>query len=246
VREIVDERKLVQREPHLSLGAYGAAKVLHAALMAAGQSLILTLAVLVSAVVGLPLFTLWAILFLTTVSGALLALLLSALCDESATALAWFPLVLVPQVVFGGLLFPYGPTRPFVIARTPLEVVAMPDELLRKPVESGALRAVGGLAVSRWALEGYAAQTYEQDLSDPTALKEAMIVASFVPLTLSDAPVADRLLEYGTALTKSSQSVAPPDIDAGSSRYLLVLAAFAALQAAALIVVLPIRDPRRV
>src|SRR5262245_20867844 len=62
VREIVDERRLVQREPHLSLLAYGIAKILHAALMAALQSLIVTIFVSFSGVVPLSWITLWLIL----------------------------------------------------------------------------------------------------------------------------------------------------------------------------------------
>ena len=75
--------------------------------MAAFQSAVLTVAVALSGCVSLPPPYVWIILFLTTVSGAFMALMLSALCDEAATALAWFPLLLVPQVVFGGFLFPY-------------------------------------------------------------------------------------------------------------------------------------------
>ena len=69
VREIVDERRLIQRDPHVSLFAYASAKILHAALMAAGQSLIITMFVRFSGVVFLPLFTLWAILFLSDALG---------------------------------------------------------------------------------------------------------------------------------------------------------------------------------
>src|SRR4029434_8411764 len=147
-------------------------------------------------VVFLPLYTLWPILFLTTLAGCLLALILSALCDEAATALAWFPLMLVPQVVFGGFLFPFGATHPFTVNVKTAHVIEMPPELVRRPVTSGALRLAGALAVSRWAFEGYAAQVYEQDLSDQDALLEAVKVNALVPVTLTDAPRADRLYEH--------------------------------------------------
>ncbi len=180
VREVVDERRLVQREPHLSLLAYGLAKIAHASMVALGQSLILTLFVRSSGVVSLPLPALWTILLLTTVSGSMLALVLSALCDEAATALAWFPLVLVPQVVFGGFLFPYGPTRPFALEAKTGQVTVMPAPLIREPVTQLSLRAAGAVCVSRWALEAYAAKVFERDLADQDALEEAVRVAFFV------------------------------------------------------------------
>jgi len=244
VREIVDERRLIQRDPHVSLFAYGTAKILHAALMAAGQSLILTVFVRFSGVVFLPLYTLWAILFLTTLSGCLMALVLSALCDESATALAWFPLMLVPQVVFGGFLFPYGDTRPFTVNRQTGQVIEMPAPLVRNAVRSGSLRLAGAFTVSRWALEGYAAQVYSQDLSDPDALREAVQVNFFVPLTLSDVPIGDRLVEHFTALGRGVGRP-PPSLDVPAGRYLFLLVLFVAIEGVLLVVILPLRDPRR-
>jgi hypothetical protein len=244
VREIVDERKLVQREPHLSLLAYGAAKILHAILLAAGQSAILGLLVQMSGVVWLPFYQVWTVLFLTTVAGSLLALVLSALCDEAATALAWFPLVLVPQVVFGGFLFPFGDTKPFDLNSATGQVTVMPEALVREPVRDPVLRAAGAVAVSRWALETYAALAFEQDLASNDSLQEAIQVSFFVPLSLSDVAVADRLLTHLNNRS-TGQSLSAPKIDAESTRYLLVLVLFVACQALMLLVALPLRDPRR-
>jgi hypothetical protein len=244
VREIVDERKLVQREPHLSLLAYAVAKIIHAIVISAGQSLIMTMSVLASGLVGLPLLSLWLILCLTTVSGSMLALLLSALCDEASTALAWFPLLLVPQVIFGGFLFSYGPTKPFTIAPATNRVVLMPPELTRNPVQHWSLKVAGAMCVSRWALESYAAQVFEQNLAEPGHLQEAIQVSFFVPLTLADASIGDALITYVTASMRG-QPGAPPRFDAGTGRYLAVLLMFVVVQAALFVLVLPIRDPRR-
>lgn len=243
VREIVDERKLVQREPHLSLLAYAVAKIVHAILMAAGQSLIMTMCILASGIVGLPLLSLWLILCLTTVSGSMLALLLSALCDEAATALAWFPLLLVPQVIFGGFLFSYGPTKPFTIAPETGRIVLMPAELTRNPVRHWSLKVAGAICVSRWALESYAAEVFEQNLGDASHLQEAIQVSFFVPLTLVDVSIGDTLITYVTAVR--GQPGAAPRINAGGGRYLAVLLMFVVVQAALFVLVLPVRDPRR-
>jgi hypothetical protein len=237
VREIVDERRLVQRDPHLSLLAYALAKILHAGLMALGQSLVLTLAVVFTGVVHLPFTLLWILLFLTTLSGALMALVLSALCDEAATALAWFPLLLVPQVVFGGFLFPYAKTTPF---RPDSDMVTvMPERLIRKPVDSWLIQTAGALSVSRWALEGYAAHAYARDLSDRKAFEEAAQVNVFLPVILSREDVSDRLLAYA-----QGQS-GPPILHTWGPLYLVILVFFAAAQAGALVLIMPLRDPRR-
>ena len=244
VREIVDERRLVQRDPHVSLLAYGAAKLLFATAMAAFQSAVLTVAVALSGCVSLPPPYVWIILFLTTVSGAFMALMLSALCDEAATALAWFPLLLVPQVVFGGFLFPYYGTRPFLPNPETRQVDVTPARLAPKAVNSRLLQLAGTLTVSRWALESYAAQVYERDLSNAEALDEAVKVNAFVPVTFGD-DMAYPLYQHVSARTRG-ELPSPPRLHAGRFLYLLLLVFFAGAEAAALIVILPARDPRRV
>jgi hypothetical protein len=243
IREIVDERRLVQREPHLSLLAYGLAKIMHALVLGAAQSVIVALFLQQTDVVRLPFPNLWMILFATTVAGALLAMLLSALCDEASTALAWFPLLLVPQVVFGGFLFPYGDTRPFHVDEHTQALTVMPEPLIRVPVSSPLLRAAGALCVSRWALEAYAAEVFEQDLKDDR-LQEAIQVAFFIPLTLVDRPIGSRLLDY---VSRGGAAGGQPALvlDAGSGRYRMVLASFVLGEALLLLCLLPLRDPRR-
>ncbi len=244
VREIVDERRLIQREPHLNLLAYGVAKILHAFVLGGAQSIIMALCLQLTDVVRLPFANLWLILFLTTVAGSLLALILSALCDEASTALAWFPLLLVPQVVFGGFLFPYGDTRPFEVNQTTKVVTVMPEPLIRTKVSSTLLRSAGTLCVSRWALEAYAAEVFEQGLSDKDRLREAVLVSFFMPLTLVDRQVSGRLLEYVSQGGPDGVQRAP-EFDAGRIRYRLVLGAFVLVKAILLLCLLPIRDPRR-
>jgi len=236
VREVVDERRLVQRDPHLSLLAYALAKILHAGLMAAGQSLILTMAVLLTGIVHIAAPMLWILLFLTTLAGALMALVLSALCDEAATALAWFPLLLVPQVVFGGFLFPYGHTIPFSPGRP---VTVMPDALVREPVRNLLIQTAGVFTVSRWALEGYAAQVYARDLGNADAFEEAAKVNVFLPATLAREDVSRRLLDYATGYS------AVPSLHTWAPLYLVILVFFAGAEAGALVLIMPLRDPRR-
>jgi hypothetical protein len=244
VREIVDERRLVQRDPHVSLLAYAVAKLLFAAALAALQSGVLTLAVATTGVVHVALPIIWIILFLTTLAGSFMALVLSALCDEASTALAWFPLLLVPQVVFGGFLFPYHSTQPFTLNRPEGRIDVTPRSLAPKAVDNPMLQVAGALTVSRWALEAYAAQVYEQNLSNDDALEEAVKVNAFVPVTFGDdvaRPLYDRL-------EAAARNAPPPGrrLYGGSILYLVLLVFFVGVEAAALVAILPWRDPRRV
>lgn len=243
VREIVDERRLVEREPHLNLVAYGLAKLVHAVALAGVQATIVTLCLGVTDVVRLPLANLWVIVFLTTLAGSLLAMILSALCNEASTALAWFPLLLVPQVVFGGFLFPYGATRPFDLERTTHVVTVMPEPLIRPKVTSPLLRAAGAVCVSRWALEAYAAEVVGQDLDDADRLEEAVLVSFFMPLTLVERQPSDELLAH-LAAPPAPERLAPR-IASDRWTYRGILLAFVVAEAAFLLMLLPLRDPRR-
>src|SRR5262249_4037809 len=155
---------------------------------------------------------------LTTVSGALLAMLLSTLCNEASTALAWFPLLLVPQVVFGGFLFPYADTAPFAAEAKTHAVIVMPRPLIRSTVDSPLLKVAGAVVVSRWALEAYAAEVFSQDLSDADHLREAIQVSFFMPLTLTDRQISGALLDYVRA-GGSDGTAKPPAFDASVERY---------------------------
>jgi hypothetical protein len=244
VREIVDERRLVQRDPHVSLLAYAVAKLLFATALALLQSGVLTLAVAATDVVHLAPPMVWIILFLTTLAGSFMALALSALCDEASTALAWFPLLLVPQVVFGGFLFPYHATQPFALNERTRQVDVTPETLAPRAVDNPLLQLAGALTVSRWALEAYAAQVYEQNLSSDRALMEAVKVNAFVPVTFGDdvaPPLFERLQAKAQGNTPSG-----PRLDGGGIIYLVLLVFFVGVEAAALVAILPLRDPRRV
>ena len=236
VREIVDERRLVQRDPHLSLLAYALAKILHAGLMAFGQSLILTIAVLLTGIVHLAPPMLWILLFLTTLSGALMALVLSALCDEAATALAWFPLLLVPQVVFGGFLFPYGQTIPFPprVSDRDGDAGSAGAAAGEEPPHPGR-RRVHGVAVGTRGLcrAGLCAGSLERRI----AFEEAAKVNTFLPATLSSEDVSDRLLAYARGLTMA------PSLRTWAPAYLLILMFFAGVEAGALVLIADPRSP---
>jgi hypothetical protein len=217
-----------------------AAALLGSASIAAVQSVVLTVAVALSGCVALPPPYVWIILFLTTLSGAFMGRILSALCGNAATALLWLPLLLVPQVIFGGLLFPYYPTQPFAIDPRTGKVEVMPRALAPPAVSSWPLQIGGALVVSRWALEAYAALVYERDLSDQTALREATAVNAWVPVLFGD-DIAHPLWLHVRAQSLGEPTTAPR-LRGGGVYYLLLLLVFAGVEAAALVVIQPGRD----
>jgi hypothetical protein len=219
------------------------ANVRRAVLQAAVQGALLTVAVVQSGCVALPVPYVWIILFLATVSGALMGLILSALCGGAATAAGWLPLLLVPQVVFGGFLFPYYPTQPFAIDPAKGQVEVMPHALAPPAATSGPLQLAGAFVVSRWALEGYAALVYERDLADPAALAEAVKVNASVPVLFGD-DVAHPLWLHVRAQTRGEPTT-PPALRGGSRYYFAVLLGFPLAEAAALWAVLSARGSRR-
>ncbi len=221
----------------------GGRRLRAAVLRAAVQSALLTIAVVQSGCVALPAPFVWIILFLATVSGAIMGLILSALCGGAATAAGWLPLLLVPQVVLGGFLFPYYPTQPFAIDPVKGQVEVMPRALAPPAATSWPLQLAGGFVVSRWALEGYAALVYERDLSQPAALAEAVRVNAFVPVLFGE-DVAHPLWLHVRARSLGEPTT-PPALRGGSRYHLAVLLGFPLAEAAALWAVLSARGPRR-
>jgi len=223
-------------------GRSGVRALFEPASMSAVQSVILTLAVALSRCVALPPPSLWIILFLATFSGALMGRILSTLCGSVAAAVLWLPLLLVPQVIFGGLLFPFYPTQPFAVDARSGKVEVMPPALAPRTAISWPLQIGGGLVVSRWALEAYAALVYERDLANPAALREATAVNAAVPVLFGD-DIAHPLWLHVRARSLGEPTTVPR-LRGGSAYYLVVLLVFAGVEAAALLAIRQSREPR--
>lgn len=107
-REIVKERPYFRRERRAGLSAlsYLASKALVLALLAFLQSLVLAVVVNLWIPLRGPLPVYFAILFLTTIAGTALGLLLSALCGTVDKAVGFVPLLLIPQILFSEFVLP--------------------------------------------------------------------------------------------------------------------------------------------
>ncbi len=113
-RELVKERAVINREHQVGLrvSAYVGARFAVLALLCLAQSVLLLLALVPGS--GLPIagvllpavVELWLTLWLALLGGVAMGLLISAIVSNSDRAISAVPLVLLPQIVLAGLIFP--------------------------------------------------------------------------------------------------------------------------------------------
>ncbi len=141
--EIVRDRRVLRRERflHLSPGAYAGAKLLHVALLALLQSAVCAAAG--ALVLQLPGFflRLWLVLFSAGVCGGFLGLNVSARFRSAVTVYILLPLLLLPQMLLGGLIVGF-------------------DDLRFRDAPNAWPPWLGELTASRWAFEALAVGQY--------------------------------------------------------------------------------------
>jgi ABC transport system ATP-binding/permease protein len=112
--EIVRDRRVLRRERflHLSWSAYAGAKMLHIVLLALIQTGIC--AGIGVGLLHIPDFfaKLWFVLFSAAVFGGFLGLIVSARFKSAVTVYILLPLLLLPQMLLGGLIIAYDDLRP--------------------------------------------------------------------------------------------------------------------------------------
>ena len=142
--EIVRDRRVLQRERflHLSWSAYAGAKLLHVGLLALLQTG--ACALIGAWVLRLPdfLFQLWFVLFSAAVFGGFLGLNVSARFKSAVTVYILLPLLLLPQMLLGGLIIGY-------------------DDLRSRDAPHAYPPAIGELTASRWAFEALVVEQFQ-------------------------------------------------------------------------------------
>ncbi|NCA82709.1 MAG: ATP-binding cassette domain-containing protein [Opitutae bacterium] len=142
--EIVRDRRVLRRERflHLSWSAYSGAKMLHVALLALLQTALC--AGIGVAVLRLPGFfpRLWFALFSAAVFGGFLGLNVSARFKSAVTVYILLPLLLLPQMLLGGLIIAY-------------------DDLGGRDAPHAYPPALGELTASRWAFEALVVEQFQ-------------------------------------------------------------------------------------
>lgn len=152
-REIVNEQHVLFRELRCCFGVmpYLAAKFIVLTLIVALQTALLV-ALVGPAMLGLTVMAglkLWGVLWLTAVDAVSLGLLLSAASPSIRVALTLVPLLMLPQILFGGLLRP-GPSA---VEETPPPVIASPAANQTQDRLDATAVAMRSLAIQRWGFE---------------------------------------------------------------------------------------------
>ena len=150
-REIVSEKAILRREVRscTGLGAYLSGKMVVQVILRGVQTGLLAV-MCAPALLQLPwsgTFELWGILWLVSVTAACLGLLISSLAASSAVALTAVPVIIIPQLLFGGLLRP----------------------LSHIPAEASWTRLAAMLNIQRW---GFQASLYVDELANRITLQQ--------------------------------------------------------------------------
>ncbi|MGD9781820.1 MAG: ATP-binding cassette domain-containing protein [Kiritimatiellia bacterium] len=144
--EIVRDRRVLRRERflHLSWSAYSGAKMLHVAGLAGLQTALC--AAIGVGVLRIPDFfgKLWFALFSAAVFGGFLGLNVSARFRSAVTVYILLPLLLLPQMLLGGLIVDY-------------------DDLRSRAAPNAYPPWIGELTASRWAFEALVVEQHQSN-----------------------------------------------------------------------------------
>jgi ABC-type multidrug transport system ATPase subunit/pSer/pThr/pTyr-binding forkhead associated (FHA) protein len=158
VREIVDELPIYRRERQcdLSLSSYLGAKVVYLALVAAVQSLLFVGVLAGMGALDNHLPECFVLMWLMSIEGGLIGLLISSVFSTAEKALYVFPLTMIPQLLLAGLLIPVITLKPFypvVLPENRVEVREVPPQLVPSGMGPALRYGLSPLMVSRWGLE---------------------------------------------------------------------------------------------
>ena len=240
VREIVDELPIFKRERQrdLKISAYLGSKLLYLFGVAAVQS---------SLFVGIMTFLgaqdghfggALAITWMMAVEGGLIGLLISASVNTAESALLLFPLALIPQLLFAGLLIPVNPLHPFYPRfDTKLGTVTVEDvpaEMVPAPMGPVLRYGLSPVMVARWGFEALS-DLYIHDYTDAMMRKERypQVLMNSTAITFHPndvAKVRNRLDELSRKRTPLTPADANFEMgDPALPQYLGILGGFAVL-----------------
>ncbi len=129
-RELVSEQSIFKRERmvNLKIPSYLFSKMFVLSLLCLVQSLILVGTVSITLDLSGNFFQLFVILLLTSISSLSIGLFISSIVSTNEAAMGLIPIVLIPQVILGGLISTFGNMKEFV-------------------------KLLAGLMLSRWSFE---------------------------------------------------------------------------------------------
>lgn len=116
VREIVSEKSIFKREKmvNLSVNNYLLSKIIVLSVLSVIQCLILTLIVSNALDLNGNIVELFSLLFITSFAALSIGLLISSLVTTNEAAMGLIPLVLIPQIILGGLISKFRDMSDFI------------------------------------------------------------------------------------------------------------------------------------
>jgi hypothetical protein len=232
VREIVDELPVYKRERQrdLKLVSYIGSKLVYVGLVAAMQALLLIAVLTAMGAIAGHLPEAYLLTWLMTIEGALIGLVISAVCSTAEKALYAFPLTMIPQLLLAGLLIPTATITPFYPVQSPGGQIVAIQELPKTPAMIDTLAyGVSPFMVSRWGLEGLA-DLYANDREQGSALRKqySYQLLSAVAITFDKDDSADARAELQKTLTSVGDATIPERHGASIfGLYVGILGAFA-------------------
>lgn len=247
VREIVDEQAIYRRERErgLSVCSYLSSKLVYLTALAMVQSGLFVYVLTLMEAQENHFSEAWGLMALMTVEGALIGLLISALCSSPEKALAIFPLALIPQLLLAGLFVPTSDLNPFLPVENKqlhrIELRPVPRELVPRGMNPILKYGISPLMVARWGLESLA-DVYVHDRNEGSIFLLNQVSLTFHPHDVAEArayidAMNDRLPGKVPAAEISASDPATP-------AYVAVLAGFAVVMVVLTAVAVKRKDAR--
>jgi hypothetical protein len=179
-------------------------------------------------------------MWMITIEGALIGLLISAVASSPEAALHIFPLALIPQLLLAGLFIPVNKPDPFYpkILREErrIEVEPLPEIIVPRPMGLVLRYGISPFMVGRWGLESLA-ELYTHDLYESPEKPYVYSILNSITISLH-ANEAQETRQYLAELNKALQAKRP--VEEPSSKtpasalpwYVLILGLFMAVTAA--------------
>lgn len=210
VREVVDEWAIYTRERqrNLRLTSYLSAKLAYLVGMAGAQSFAFICILVIGKALQGHFLWVWMMMWIISIQGGLIGLLISSLAPTSEKALYAFPLVMIPELLLAGLLIPvHALSVAASDAKHPGIVVVMQTADHRE-MPAILANVLSPLMVARWGLEGLA-DLYVHDPISGQAVDYRFPLLSNVAITLHP----------GDSANSMSPIASPPGQEACAYRF---------------------------
>lgn len=244
VREIVDEQLIYkrERERNLPIPYYLASKLIYLSGLALVQSGIFIGWMTMWGAQENHFLGAWGIMWLLTLEGALIGLVISALSPKPDTALFIFPLALIPQLLLAGLFLPVQkPVQVYLFKDVQgHEMVGPNKDFLPQGMQPILRYGASPVMVGRWGLEALA-DLYVHDYK-----KYSYQILSAVTISLHDKEFkqADKYIPEYNKSDEHTVTISDSDSETSLLAYLSVLGLFAVVMTAATAVALKQKDRR--